>query len=44
MGKIWGAWYKVDQSLMIGELKQIKFSSLTCSIIAFLSLRYNENL
>jgi len=42
MGKIWDVWCNVVQSLMIGELKQIKISSLKCSIIAFLSLEYKE--
>jgi hypothetical protein len=42
MGEIWDVWCKVVQSLMIGELKQIKISSLEFSIIAFLSLEYKE--
>jgi len=42
MAKILYVWCNMVESLTIGELKQIKISSLKCSIIAFLSLEHKE--
>jgi hypothetical protein len=42
MGKIWGVWCKGVQSLMMGDLKQIKILSLRSLIVASLPLDYKE--
>jgi len=42
MVKIWGVWCKGIQCSMMGELKQIKISSLKPLIIASFPLEYKE--
>jgi hypothetical protein len=42
MMKLWGVWCKDVQCSMMGELKQIKISSLKPLIIASFPLEYKE--
>jgi hypothetical protein len=42
VGKIWGVWCKGVQWQMMGDLKQIRISSLRSLIIASFLLKYKE--
>jgi hypothetical protein len=42
MGKILGVWFKAVQYFVMGELKQIRVSSLNFVMVASLPLEYKD--